>query len=210
MFGYPKWRAWTIIVVSAISLFFSIPNFMSEDYYKTNVPKSMQSWWRPMSLGLDLKGGSSLVLEVQMDALVNERMSSLADAARSVLREKQITFLPPRTENGVLTIKVISSSELLNAKTLINKLEPGLDIEIQDNDLKITYSDMALTKLQTEAFSQSIEIVRKRIDELGTKEPSIQQQGSNRIQVQLPGVQNKEERYMRNVPRCQSYRTFVV
>ncbi|MBQ4084922.1 MAG: protein translocase subunit SecD [Alphaproteobacteria bacterium] len=193
MFGYPKWRAWTIIVVSAISLFFSIPNFMSEEYYKTNVPKSMQSWWRPMSLGLDLKGGSSLLLEVQMDALVNERMSSLADAARSVLREKQITFLPPRTENGVLTIKVISSSELLNAKTLINKLEPGLDIEIQDNDLKITYSDMALTKLQTEAISQSIEIVRKRIDELGTKEPSIQQQGSNRIQVQLPGVQNPSE-----------------
>ena len=193
MFGYPKWRAWTIIVVSAIALFFSIPNFMSEEYYKTNVPKSMQAWWHPMSLGLDLKGGSSLLLEIQTEALISERMNSVADGARSVLRENQITFLPPRMENGLLKIKIINSSQLLNAKTLINKLEAGLDIEIDNNELAVSYSDTALSQLQAEAVAQSIEIVRKRIDELGTKEPSIQQQGTNRIQIQLPGVQNPSE-----------------
>ena len=92
MFGYPKWRAWTVIVVSLLGIFFCIPNFIPSDVYKEKVPKSMQEWWRPMTLGLDLQGGSHLLLEIQIDELVNERLTSLADGTRSSLRENRIKF----------------------------------------------------------------------------------------------------------------------
>ena len=90
MFGYPKWRAWTVIAVSLLGIFFSIPNFMSTEYYNAHVSKKMQEWWHPMTLGLDLQGGSNLLLEIQTDALIDERLASLGNSARSVLRENNI------------------------------------------------------------------------------------------------------------------------
>ena len=76
MCGYPKWRAIAVIIVSILGVFFSIPNFMSPEYYKANVPENMQKWWHPMTLGLDLQGGSNLLLEIQIDDLMNERLTS--------------------------------------------------------------------------------------------------------------------------------------
>lgn len=194
MFGYPKWRAWTVIVVSALGIFFSIPNFMSPEYYATHVPASMQKWWRPMTLGLDLQGGSNLLLEIQINELLNERLASLGDGARSALRENKIKVSPFKVENGRLHVKILDSSELVNAQNIIMKQETEkLDIEHEGNELIISYSDIALDNIKAQAADQSIDIVRRRIDELGTKEPSIQRQGSDRIAVQLPGVQNPAE-----------------
>ena len=194
MFGYPKWRAWTVIAVSVLGIFFSIPNFMSKDYYEMHVPKQMQEWWRPMTLGLDLQGGSSLLLEVKIDELVDERLNSLADAARGVLIENKIKAVKPVVENGVLRIKILDAGNLMTAQNLILKQEEEMmDVDYQDNELIISYSQEALDRIKAAAVSQSIEIVRRRIDELGTKEPSIQRQGVDRIALQLPGVQNPAE-----------------
>ena len=193
MFGYPKWRAWLVIVVSVLGIFFSIPNFMSKDYYKANVPAKMQEWWHPMTLGLDLQGGSNLLLEIQVDELINERLSSVADGARSALRNK-IKHSPFKVENGQLRVKILNASDMSDAQSIITKQESEkMEVEHDGNELIITYSDAALEKIKAEAASQSIDIVRRRIDELGTKEPSIQRQGSDRIAVQLPGVQNPAE-----------------
>lgn len=194
MFGYPKWRAWTVIVVSLLGIFFCIPNFIPTEIYKEKVPKSVQEWWHPMTLGLDLQGGSHLLLEIQIDELVKERLTSLADATRSALREERIKFSGLTVEDGALNVKILDSTQLLNAQNLINKQETEkLSFEMQGNELKVTYADEALTKMKADAVTQSIEIVRRRIDELGTKEPSIQRQGSDRIVLQLPGVQNPAE-----------------
>ena len=194
MFGYPKWRAWAVIVVSVLGIFFSIPNFMSKEYYEANVPAKMQKWWHPMTLGLDLQGGSNLLLEIQVDELVKERLSSLADGARSVLRENKIKHSPIKVEDGKLRVKILDASNLMNAQNSITKQETEkMDVEHEGNELIISYSDIAMEKIKAEAANQSIEIVRRRIDELGTKEPSIQRQGSDRIAVQLPGVQNPAE-----------------
>lgn len=189
MFGYPKWRAWTIIVVAIIAIFFAIPNFIPAATYKTSVPKSMQTWWRPMPLGLDLKGGSSLLLEIQPEDLVAERLNSLSDSVRSVLREARMTFTRPVVDKGVLTIH-IKKGDPSSAIAQINKLEDGLDISVDGDTLSITYTDEAVQFMLSEAISQSIEIVRRRVDETGTTEPSIQRQGDSRIQLQIPGVQD--------------------
>ena len=194
MFGYPKWRAWTVIAVSVLGIFFSIPNFMSTEYYNDHVSKQMQEWWHPMTLGLDLQGGSNLLLEIQTDSLIDERLSSLADASRSALRENNIKFSTPKVEEGKLHIKILDSSKLLDAQNMITKLESEkLSVDKQDNELIITYSDEALGKIKSDAAAQAIEIVRRRIDDLGTKEPSIQRQGADQIAIQLPGVQNPDE-----------------
>ena len=194
MFGYPKWRAWAVIIVSVLGIFFSIPNFMSQEYYKANVPAKMQKWWHPMTLGLDLQGGSNLLLEIQVEELINERLSSLADSARSALRENKIKYSGLKVQNGQLHVKILDVSNLINAQNVITKLETEkMDVEHEDNELVITYSDIALDKIKADAASQAIDIVRRRIDDLGTKEPSIQRQGSDRIAIQLPGVQNPAE-----------------
>ena len=194
MFGYPKWRAFAVIIVSVLGVFFSIPNFMSSEYYKANVPASMQKWWRPMTLGLDLQGGSNLLLEIQIDDLVNERLTSLADGTRSALRENKIKFSGLKVEDGKLHVKILDAGNLMTAQNVITKQETEkMDAIYEDNELVVTYSDVALNKIKADAVSQSIEIVRRRIDELGTKEPSIQRQGADRIALQLPGVQNPAE-----------------
>lgn len=193
MFGYPKWRAWAVIVISVFGLIFSIPNFLPKSVYE-KVPKSVQEWWHPMTLGLDLQGGSSLLLEVQVNDLVNERLAGLMDATRTGLREKRIKFAGLAVEDGAMKVKILDSSDLYAAKTLIQDQEKNTyDVVMDGNELRVTYTDAALTALKAKAVEQSIEIVRRRIDELGTKEPSIQRQGSDRIVLQLPGVQNPAE-----------------
>ncbi|MGN1091562.1 MAG: protein translocase subunit SecD [Alphaproteobacteria bacterium] len=194
MFGYPKWRAWTVIIVSLLGIFFSIPNFMSTEYYKTHVSKKMQEWWHPMTLGLDLQGGSNLLLEIQTDALINDRLAALGDSARSVLRENSIKFSSPKVEDGKLRIKILDASKMPVASDLIVKQESEkMSVESADNELIITYTNDALDRIKAEAATKAIEIVRLRIDDLGTKEPSIQRQGMDQISVQLPGVQNPNE-----------------
>lgn len=198
MFGYPKWRAWTVIVVSVLGLFFALPNFLPKDYYEKNVSESMKRWWRPMTLGLDLQGGSHLLLEVKMDALVKERLNSLADDVRSSLGAEKITDKIKYKDlsvgnDGTLRVKILDASKKTEAKNRLSKLEEGLNIEEKDGYLYISYSQEALAVMRAEAISQSIEIVRRRIDEMGTKEPAIQQQGEDRIVLQLPGVQNPQE-----------------
>ena len=189
MFGYPKWRAWTIIVVAIIAIFFAIPNFIPTATYKTSVPKSMQAWWRPMPLGLDLKGGSSLLLEIKSEDLINEHLNSLSDNVRTILREARMTFSRPVVENGVLTVK-IKKGDPSSASAQISKLDNGLDISVDGDTLSIAYTDQAVQSMLSDAISQSIEIVRNRVDETGTTEPSIQKQGTSRIQLQIPGVQD--------------------
>ena len=190
MFGYPKWRAWTVIVISLLGVFFCIPNFIPSDIYQEKVPKSMQEWWRPMPLGLDLQGGSHLLLEIKIGDLVNERLNSLADGTRSSLRESRIKFSGLGVEDGVMKLKVLDTTELMNVQGTISKLEEGLTFKVDGNEMQVQFSEEALNKMKTEAVTQSIEIVRRRIDELGTKEPSIQRQGADRIVLQLPGVQD--------------------
>jgi len=194
MFGYPKWRAWTVIVVSVLGIFFSIPNFMSKEYYNSHVPEKMQQWWHPMTLGLDLQGGSSLVLELKVDKLVDERLASLGNTVRSALRENNIKYSVPEVKDGQLRIKILDPSKVITAQGLIQKLETEkMNIAIEDNTLVLSYTDMALQKIKATAATQAIEIVRRRIDALGTKEPSIQLQGTEQISIQLPGVQNPAE-----------------
>ncbi len=193
MFGYSKIRVVIVGIVLAVGLFFALPNFLPKEMYN-QVPSSVKSWWKPVTLGLDLQGGSYLVMEVDTNTLIHEKLESLADLTRSALREGKIRFSGLKTENDTMTVKVLNAAQLNEAREIIRKQESvGLDISAEGTTLSVKYTADALSALKNQAVQQSLEIVRKRIDELGTKEPLIQQQGEDRIVIQLPGVQDPAE-----------------
>lgn len=187
MYKLSKERVLIILAICLVGVFFALPNVM---------PKSIKlpTWWQPVSLGLDLQGGSNLLLEVNIKEVLRERMELLRDAARQTLGEHHIRYQNLSAGPDSVKVKIENANARTQALGYFKKIEDGLDVSVNENGvIEIKYSDTALNMLTKKVVDQSIEIVRRRIDELGTKEPVIQSQGSDRIVVQLPGIQNPEE-----------------
>ncbi len=186
MYKLSKSRVLIILAICAVGVFFAIPNVISN---KDALPK----WWQPVNLGLDLQGGSNLLLQVKIDDVVKERMSSIEDSARQILRENKIRYQNLQAGAASVKVKIDNLNARNKAASLFRKIDSGIEVtETEDGNLEIAYNDVELNKLKMRVVDQSIEIVRRRIDELGTKEPVIQSQGTDRIVVQLPGLQNPE------------------
>ncbi len=186
MYKLSRSRIMIILAICLLGVFFAIPNMLSDT---SKLPK----WWQPVNLGLDLQGGSNLLLEVKMDDVLKERMSTIEDSVRQVLREDKIRYQNLKAGADSVKVKIENANSRSQAINKFYKVDEGLVItEEDDGTVVIAYSDTALNQLKAKVVDQSIEIVRRRIDELGTKEPVIQRQGSDRIVVQLPGLQNPE------------------
>jgi len=181
-------RILIIIAICLVGVFFAIPNIVQD---KTQLPK----WWQPVNLGLDLQGGSSLLLQVKMDDVMKDKMSTLEDSVRKTLSKQRIRYQNLSSNKESVTVKIADYKARDKAKNEFRKLDDGLVVtedEGGEGIVSITYNEQAIAKLKASIIDQSVSIVRRRIDELGTKEPIVQGQGSDRILVQLPGVQNPE------------------
>jgi len=153
--------------------------------------------WRKVRLGLDLRGGSYLLLEVDMAAVARERLDSLADGVRVALRGKVTGFQPPQVQpaqNRVL-VRIAPGPQqdeavrlLREAATVAGPAE--FDVAAVNNEVSLSLSPAALRDRANAAVLQSIEIVRRRIDETGVLDPVITRQGEARIVVQLPGIED--------------------
>lgn len=186
MYKLSKSRVILILAICAAGIFFAIPNMLKDT---SNLPK----WWQPVNLGLDLQGGSNLLLQVKMDDVLKERMSTVEDSARQILRDNRIRYKNLKANDNSVTVAIENANAKAQAISKFSKIDDGLEVtESDNNEITIKYSDMAIAQLKSKVVDQSIEIVRRRIDELGTKEPVIQGQGTDRIVVQLPGLQNPE------------------
>lgn len=186
MYKLSKSRVIIILAICLFGIFFAIPNMI-------NNPEKLPKWWQPINLGLDLQGGSNLLLEVKVDDVLKERMSSNEDSVRQILRENKIRYQDLKANPTNVTVKIENVNARNKAMGLFKKIDTDLSIEENtDGVIEITYGEVALNNLKLKVVDQSIEIVRRRIDELGTKEPVIQRQGTDRIVVQLPGLQNPE------------------
>ncbi len=154
------------------------------------------SWIQPIPLGLDLKGGAQLLLEVDTDVMLKEKSAQLYDEVRAALIDRNkgvIRFSELRNTGDGVSLAVRESGDVSKAKgRLRSVLGNGVDVESSGKTLTITYTSKARQEMVDDAMTRSIEIVRRRIDALGTKEPSIQSQGGKYILVQLPGVDNPE------------------
>ncbi len=189
MLYFAKWKVGLILLVVLGGIFYALPNILAPIMGEDDLP----DWWRPVTLGLDLQGGSHLLLEVGVDDVVQEQMTGLVEAARSELRDARIRYRDLGVEGTSVVVRVPGAEERPEAEDLLAKIDPQVSLTLGEDGLfRMTYSEQTLAERKTAAVQQSIEIVRRRVDELGTREPTIQRQGERRIIVELPGIDDPD------------------
>ncbi len=145
-----------------------------------------------MYLGLDLRGGVHFLLEVDMEAAVKQTEERYVDDIRQALRAEKAHYLTVGKEDGFIKVKLKSAEDKPNLMRVLDKEFRNLNVtepEAQDQ-VWLKISEQAINEIKRNAVSQNITTLRNRVNELGVAEPLIQQQGENRIVVQLPGVQD--------------------
>ncbi len=183
----------TAVILGAclLGILLCIPNVMA--------PPAAWLPWRTVHLGLDLRGGSYLLMQVDMQAVVKERLDGLLDSVRQALRPSRIYYqtLQAQPQQNRILLKLRDPAQQGAAITALRPListegptgAPDLAIAAQpDGSITLTLSEVALSARAESAVQQSIEIVRRRIDETGVVDPQITRQGEDRIVVQLPGI----------------------
>ena len=182
-----------IILVSLVSIFFifiAASNFQnSEDSFIS----------KKINLGLDLQGGSYLLLEIDNGPVEIQKLQNTTTVIRNFLKDKKVTFNDLRIENKKIIFNVSNENVQLVETFFLDKesdINPyyfqykshQFDVNIQDNEFILTLSKYGLIEIKTSSQDQAIEIVRRRVDEVGTNEPNILKRGNNRILVELPGL----------------------
>jgi preprotein translocase subunit SecD len=189
MLHFPKWKIILVALVSLAGAIWAAPNLLPRE-----TTDRMPTWLQPVSLGLDLQGGSYLLLEVDTGYVVREHLNSLVESIRTTLRKEKVKYadLGLLGKDGV-KVRLLESADFERMRTELKRLDPGATFDMAaDGTVSYRYDEQALRGRINQAVDQSLEIVRRRIDEMGTREPSIQRQGSDRIVVQLPGVKEPD------------------
>jgi len=188
MIHIPLWKTILIVGTCLLGLIFLSPNFFTREQLN-HFPR-----WFPKNqivLGLDLQGGAHLLLEVDFAAALQEQMVTLSDTIRTILRKERIGYTGLAAKKDFVTLTLRNPADLERSIALIKQTDRAIEItSAPEGQLTLRLNELALRERKKSALSQSIEIVRRRIDETGTAEPFIQQQGEDRILVQLPGLQD--------------------
>lgn len=182
-----------IIGAVLVSILCALPNILPEDTLAA-VHKTVP--WLPaktVNLGLDLQGGSHILLEVDLQSVTKQRSDDILTALRPALREQKVGYRKLETDIGGLAVTLRESGDEQAVRKALLEIDPALTIPpAVDGVLHASFSTVGDKGLKEQILAQSIEIVRRRIDETGTNEPSISRQGDNRIVVQLPGLDDPD------------------
>src|SRR5690242_9913142 len=199
MLYFTRWKATAIVLTAFVVCLFAVPNFLPE--------KMVQSWpkWaqRHVVLGLDLQGGSHILLEVDSNAVRKEKLETLRDDVRRVLRDARVGYTGLVARNNSVEVRIREGSNFDDAVEKLRALsqplggvlsatgQRSLDVTTEAGNLvRLTVTEPALVERIRQSVDQSIQIIERRVNELGTVEPLIQRQGTDRILVQVPGLQD--------------------
>ncbi len=204
MLHFSKWKIITIIGICLLGLLGGVPNFFNKD--------TLESWpgflpTRQIGLGLDLQGGAHLLLAMDSKELRKDWLKTIKGDVRAKLRKSKIyTAARPAVVDNAIRVRPAKASDLGRAFKDLQSLREVIggtgslggsyDLEIKQlagGMIEVRPTEAGLKAKESSAISASIETVRKRIDELGTKEPNIVRQGASRILVQVPGVRDPQE-----------------
>ena len=194
MLHVARWKVLLVALATVFGILFTLPNM---------VPARSLPGWLPaqrLNLGLDLQGGSYLLLEVDTEAYRRARLSNLLEEVRSVLRDGQIATTGLAVRGSGVDVRITDPGQVEAAqralqgvaRPLANSGASNMNVTTQGQQLRLALSDAGLAAESSEAVNSAIEVIRLRIDSLGTKEPLIQRQGVNRIVVQAPGEADPE------------------
>ncbi len=227
MLQYPAWKKYLVLLICLAGVVFSMPNGFYPRVEQANdarialedgaaptpeLTESAEGWpsYLPSSLinlGLDLRGGAHVLVEVQVEDVHAERLETLWPEVRDALREKRDTVGTIRrveTTPGELRVRIGESSGMNDAieavfaltqpvQTLTGAGARDYDVTADGDELVVTLSEAEKSATDNRTLEQSLEIIRRRVDETGTREPTIQRQGEDRILVQVPGLGSAEE-----------------
>jgi preprotein translocase subunit SecD len=193
MLIFSKLKIFIISSLCLLAIYFSLPTFLlnneianKNSQLKSIIPNNK------VNLGLDLQGGSQLLLEIDVASYISDQVEILKDETKNVFYEESIRTLVEKVDNKII-FNITNEDEKQNAKKLIRKLSKQVEISEDNGQFQVYFSDGELKNIKQNLIKQSIEIVRRRVDENGTKEPTIIAQGDKRILLQVPGVQNSQE-----------------
>ena len=198
MLYFTRWKAAAIVLTAFVVCLFAVPNFLPE--------KMVASWpkWaqRHVVLGLDLQGGSHILLEVDSKAVRKEKLEGLRDDVRRVLREARVGYTGLVVRGDSVEVRIRDNASVETARTKLNELsqplggilnttgQRSLDVSTDGTLIRLTLTEPAIVERIRQSVEQSIQIIERRVNELGTVEPLIQRQGVDRILVQVPGLQD--------------------
>ena len=190
MLYFATWKIVLICAVCALGVLLAAPNLLSPALL-AKLPQFVPH--KQVSLGLDLRGGSYLLLEVDVAAAERERLNSIIDNVRNALRNANVGYTGLEVKGDAIGFSVRDLGQIDAARQALGKLDPDLTVTIAAGGSgTVAFSTAATDARRSQAVDQSIEIIRRRIDETGTKEPTIEQEGQDRILVQLPGIDDPE------------------
>jgi preprotein translocase subunit SecD len=198
MLYFTRWKAAAILLTALVVCLFAVPNFLP-----SSVVQSWPKWaQRHIVLGLDLQGGSYILLQVDTKSVRQERLQALRDDARRVLRDARIGYTGLVIRGNSVEVRI---REQKNFDEALGKLQAlsqplggvlsatghnSLDVTSQGNLIRLTVTEPAILERVRQAVGQSIQIIERRINALGTLEPLIAREGNDRILVQVPGLQD--------------------
>jgi SecD/SecF fusion protein len=201
MLYFSRWKTIGVWAVVLLGLLFAAPNLFPQ-----SVLEKLPDWLpkKQMTLGLDLQGGSHILLKIDQNDLIKDRLNTSRDEIRSLLRDAKIGYTGLSGSGRVVQVRIRDAGQVEAAKEALKSLtapvssglftggsvtemtmdepEPGL--------LRFTMTDAGIQYRTSTALAQSIEVVGRRVNELGTTEPIVQRQGNDRILVQVPGLQD--------------------
>jgi SecD/SecF fusion protein len=200
MLHFARWKTAAILLVCLVGMLVSVPNLLPRAAFPDWFPV------RQVNLGLDLRGGSYLLLEVDLNTVIRERLDGMVDGARTRLRAANVRYVNLASDpaNRRMGLRVTDQAQVQAAVAALRELAnpvqmstgqnvPDLDVTTgPDGQVWATLTEAGLRAKATGAVEQSIEIVRRRVDETGVSEALIARQGSQRILVTLPGVEDPD------------------
>ena len=199
MLYFTRWKAAAILLTAFVVCLFAVPNF-----FPTKTVESWPKWaQRHVVLGLDLQGGSHILLEVDSNAVRKEKLEALRDDVRRVLRDARVGYTGLVVRGNSVEVRLREGTNPQPALTKLQELsqplggilgtggQRSLDINTEASGLiRLVLTDAAIVERIRQAVEQSIQIIERRVNELGTVEPLIQRQGTDRVLVQVPGLQD--------------------
>ena len=191
MVQIPRWQYITVIVVLLGGLILAAPNLISRQ-----AAEELPGWLPSdqINLGLDLRGGIYLLMEADIQGVIEERQDNLAETLRLDLRRDgvegtRISVAP----DGAVILRLADPNQVDLVKDIARRQSVDYVVTSEGDDgVRVAYSEQALVQIANQIMEQTLEIIRVRIDETGTREPSIQRQGAERVLLQLPGVDDPE------------------
>ncbi|MDA4846657.1 protein translocase subunit SecDF [Hoeflea poritis] len=203
MLYFSRWKTTLIWLAVLAGVVFAAPNLFTQQQLA-----AMPDWFpkKQLTLGLDLQGGSHLLVRVEREDIETERLNTLVDDMRRLLRDDGIGYTGLSGNGLVGQVRIRNADDVERAKEALSELtqlvNAGLlsggtlrEVELSEPEpglLRMTLTEEGLDNRVSSAVSQSIEVVRRRVDELGTTEPVIARQGEDRILVQVPGFDDPQ------------------